>query len=62
MSEAVSTYRTHADWNLRVADATQDAKDADMLRQRARHLLVLADRLEGEESALNNGQTRASGR
>jgi hypothetical protein len=41
-------------------------KDADMLRRRGRHLLDLADRLKSQgwkgESALNNGQTHASGR
>jgi hypothetical protein len=49
MSDAVSTYRTHANWNLRVAVATPDRKDADVLRARARTLLALADRLESQE-------------
>jgi hypothetical protein len=60
VSEAVSTYRTHADWNLRVADATPDPKDADVLRKRARHVLDLADWMNDQENALNNGQTHDS--
>jgi hypothetical protein len=52
MSEAVATYRFHANWHLRTADAIPDQKDADLLRARARHLSALADELERKE----NGQ------
>jgi hypothetical protein len=61
MSDAVSTYRTHADWNLRIADATSDPRDADVLRKRARHLLALADRLESQEHADQRPDARVFG-
>ena len=56
MSEAVSTYRTHADWNLRVAEATPDQRDADLLRNRARRLSDLADKLDRREIEMTAGQ------
>ena len=50
MSDAVSTYRFHADWSRRVAAATPDPKDAALLRERASHLSALADRVEAAET------------
>jgi hypothetical protein len=58
MSEAVSTYRRHADWSQRIADATPDQKDADVLRDRARRLSELADRFEREENERLPSQAR----
>jgi hypothetical protein len=49
MSEAVSTYRAHADWNRQIAEVTADKKDADLLHARAQKLADLADRMEREE-------------
>jgi len=49
MSEAVSTYRRHADWSQKIADATPDRGDADVLRDRARRLSEMADRFERRE-------------
>jgi hypothetical protein len=58
MSEAVSTYRRHADWSRRIANATPDQKDADVLRDRARRLSELADRFEREENERLPSQAR----
>jgi hypothetical protein len=50
MSEAVSTYRQHADWAQRIAKATPDQKDADIIRAYARRLSEIADRFERQEN------------
>ena len=50
MSEAVSTYRQHAEWAQRIAEATPDQKDADLLLDRARRLSEIADRFARQEN------------
>ena len=50
MSEAVSTYRQHAEWAQRIAEATPDQKDADLILARARRLSEIADRFERQEN------------
>ena len=46
MSEAVSTYRQHAEWAQRIAEATPDQKDANLILARARRLSEIEERFE----------------
>src|ERR1051325_4696637 len=41
--------RRHANWSQKIADATPDRGDAEVLRDRARRLSEMADRFERRE-------------